>query len=96
MTDQILYTSTRDASVRVSAAEAIARGISPEGGLYVPCSVPSFTHEELTALIPQGYAARAEAVLRRFLWHDRIHARAMWRTASALWSSGLKNPFFFL
>ena len=67
MSDQILYTSTRDASVRVSAAEAIARGISPEGGLYVPCSVPAFTHEELTALIPQGYAARAEAVLRRFL-----------------------------
>lgn len=35
-------------------------------------------------------------VLRRFLWHDRIHARAMWRTASALWASGLENPFFFL
>lgn len=35
-------------------------------------------------------------VLRRFIWHDRIHAKAMWRTATALWGSEIQNPFFFL
>lgn len=34
--------------------------------------------------------------LRRFLWHDRIHAKAMWRTAKALWGSEIVNPFFFV
>ena len=45
---------------------------------------------------PDGELWTMRKVLRRFLWHDRIHARAMWRTAAALWSSGLENPFFFL
>ena len=36
-------------------------------------------------------------VLRRFLWHDRIHARAMWRTATSLWGRDeIPNPFFFV
>ena len=35
-------------------------------------------------------------VLRRFIWHDRIHAKAMWRTAVALWGSEIKNPFYFI
>ena len=32
----MLYTSTRDKSVKVTSAEAIAHGISKEGGLFVP------------------------------------------------------------
>ena len=31
----MFYTSTRDKSVHVTAAEAIAKGISSEGGLFV-------------------------------------------------------------
>lgn len=35
-------------------------------------------------------------VLRRFIWHDRIHARAMYRMAVSLWEKDtLANPFFF-
>ena len=34
-------------------------------------------------------------VLRRFLWHDRIHARAMYRRAKALWGSAIADPFRF-
>lgn len=37
------YTSTRDKSIRVSAATAIAQGISEEGGLFVPCELRIFT-----------------------------------------------------
>ncbi|MBQ6092909.1 MAG: hypothetical protein IJL00_04470, partial [Clostridia bacterium] len=32
----MLYTSTRDKTVHVTSAQAIARGISADGGLFVP------------------------------------------------------------
>lgn len=35
-------------------------------------------------------------VCRRFIWHDRIHAKAMHRAAMKLWGAeGIANPFFF-
>lgn len=35
-------------------------------------------------------------VLRRFIWHDRIHAKAMYRMAAKLWEQdNIANPFFF-
>ena len=34
-------------------------------------------------------------VLRRFLWHDRIHARAMYRRAKLLWGDRIPDPFRF-
>lgn len=34
-------------------------------------------------------------VLRRFLWHDRIHARAMYRRAKLIWGSRIADPFRF-
>ena len=61
------YTSTRSRAATVSAAEAIATGISPEGGLYVPESFPALTPELLQALLPLGYAARAARLLPLFL-----------------------------
>ncbi|GFE83529.1 threonine synthase [Steroidobacter agaridevorans] len=36
------YISTRDSSLRASLSEAIARGIAPDGGLYVPGEFPHF------------------------------------------------------
>ena len=33
-------------------------------------------------------------MLRRFIWHDRIHARAMWRGACRMFGvNGIENPF---
>ena len=35
-------------------------------------------------------------LIRRFIWHDRIHAKAMYRMALKLFgASGVINPFFF-
>ena len=45
---------------------------------------------------PDGEEWTLRKLLRRFLWHDRIHARAMWRTATALWGDSVANPFFFV
>ena len=47
-------------------------------------------------IAPDGESWTLRKLLRRFLWHDRIHARAMWRTASALWESQVANPFHFV
>ena len=46
----MLYTSTRDKSVRVTAAEAIAKGISSEGGLFVPTEIPAISKEFIEKL----------------------------------------------
>lgn len=34
-------------------------------------------------------------LFRRFIWHDRIHAKAMFRMASKLFENSLINPFHF-
>ena len=34
-------------------------------------------------------------VLRRFIWHDRIHAKAMYRMAVCMWGEIIQDPFFF-
>lgn len=61
------YVSTRDKSVKVTAAEAIARGISEEGGLFVPDSFPSLTTEDFKTLCDLDYIGRARFVLKPFL-----------------------------
>lgn len=33
--------------------------------------------------------------LRRFLWHDRLHARAMYRRAVTKWGGQIADPFHF-
>ncbi len=61
------YTSTRDAAVEVSAAEAVISGISKDGGLFVPTEFPALDYKKLFDL---DYAARADAVLRAFFDFD--------------------------
>lgn len=34
-------------------------------------------------------------LLRRFIWHDRIHAKAMWRMAEKTFGAPITNPFCF-
>lgn len=63
----MLYNSTRDNQTTVSSAAAIARGISVEGGLFVPESVPQLSGEDFAALRKLDYVGRAQFVLGRFL-----------------------------
>lgn len=35
------YVSTRDASLRYTAAQAIVQGLSREGGLFLPSEIPA-------------------------------------------------------
>ena len=61
------FISTRGKSPAVTAAEAIRRGLAPDGGLYVPDELPVFSASELEALYALPYAELSAAVLERFL-----------------------------
>ncbi|MBQ8063014.1 MAG: threonine synthase [Clostridia bacterium] len=63
----MLYTSTRNKSLRVEASEAITRGISEEGGLFVPVEIPKLSLEDLQDMIPLSYIERAKKVLSLYL-----------------------------
>lgn len=58
-------------------------------------ALPDFLSDKVY-IAPDGESWTMRKVLRRFIWHDRIHAKAMWRTAAALWGSEIKNPFHFV
>ena len=63
----MLYTSTRDNNVKVTASKAITDGISPDGGLYIPVEIPALSADELKALCSVDYKARAKKVLGLYL-----------------------------
>ena len=61
------YNSTRNKSTVVSAAQAIAQGISEEGGLFVPQSLPAYSLEDIKALAAEDYRGRAKRIFADFL-----------------------------
>ncbi len=61
------YKSTRDSSLNVTSAQAIAQGISTDGGLFIPESIPQITIDELKAIADMSYSERANAVFSKFL-----------------------------
>ena len=61
------YLSTRDKSMRHTAAQAIARGISSEGGLYVPEVLPSLSAEQIQSMSQMSYRQRAVYIMGAFL-----------------------------
>lgn len=63
----MFYTSTRDKSIKVTASQAIAQGISEEGGLFVPCELPQFTIKDIEKMVSMSYIDRAKTVLKEFL-----------------------------
>ncbi len=63
----MFYTSTRNSSVKVSSAEAITQGISAEGGLFVPESIPEITFDDIKKIGEMKYADRAAFVFSKFL-----------------------------
>ncbi len=61
------YVSTRDKSIKVTAAKAIAQGISVEGGLFVPATFPTLEEKDFEILKTLDYKGRAKYILSGFL-----------------------------
>ena len=61
------YLSTRDHTLRYSAAEAIKQGLSREGGLFLPEQLPRLSAQQLQDLQAMTYRQRAVEVMSLFL-----------------------------
>ena len=61
------YISTRDANVERTAAQAIAQGLSREGGLLTPVYMPKLPKSALSDLCGMSYQQRAVYVMSLFL-----------------------------
>lgn len=59
------YVSTRDASLRYTAAQAIEQGLSREGGLFLPEALPELP--DLAKLAAMSYQQRAVEIMKLFL-----------------------------
>lgn len=63
--EELFYKSTRNSSIRVSASQAILKGLSDEGGLFIPERIPTLDipMEEIAKMT---YAETAYEVMSRF------------------------------
>ena len=61
------YVSTRSKIEPIDSAEAILQGLSQDGGLFVPETIPKISLEEIKNLINLSYPKKAVAVLKKFL-----------------------------
>ncbi len=63
----MLYNSTQNNNKVVSSAQAIAQGISEDGGLFVPQSFPQFSLDDIKAMLNMLYQDRAKVVFSLYL-----------------------------
>lgn len=61
------YKSTRNSLRSYQSAEAISCGISEDGGLFVPATMPWLSHDDLKKLSQLDYVSCAAEILGRFL-----------------------------
>ena len=64
-TMEILYNSTRSENAPVKASEAILKGLSPDGGLFVPDHIPALD-VPLDELAKMDYCQTAYEVMKLF------------------------------
>ena len=87
----MLYQSTRGSGGKIASAEAIAKGLSDDGGLYVPESFPQLSHDEIKKLALKPYSERASSILGMFL--DDFSARELDLYAKEAYSAqGFDHP----
>lgn len=61
------YLSTRDKTLRKSAAQAITMGLSRDGGLFTPVRFPSLSALEVETLCTMSYQRRAAYIMGKYL-----------------------------
>ena len=61
------YVSTRDKSLRYTSAQAIAQGLSRDGGLFLPAQTPELSLEALEKMVGMTYHERAQYIMSLYL-----------------------------
>ena len=62
----MMYVSTRDANEKVSASQAILKGLANDGGLFVPEEIPQLD-ADIETLAEMTYQETAYAVMKQYL-----------------------------
>jgi threonine synthase len=70
---QLLYLSTNGKASPVSFPDALLKGLAPDGGLFMPDSIPLFISDELAGFKGKTYPEIAYTILHKFL-HDALPA----------------------
>jgi threonine synthase len=63
----MLYQSTRDKTVVITSAQAIIQGLSRDGGLFVPETIPLLPDGAIAHLTDKTYQQRAAYIMKLFL-----------------------------
>jgi threonine synthase len=66
----MFFISTRNPVTRVTLSDAIAQGIAPDGGLYIPESFPALTPEDFTGI--DSLPELAEKLIAPFAAGDKL------------------------
>ncbi|MCQ2467583.1 MAG: threonine synthase [Clostridia bacterium] len=61
------FISTRGFDGKFTASEAIVKGIAPDGGLFVPESIPSISKDEIEEMMNMEYYQISAKVISKFL-----------------------------
>ena len=61
------YQSTRNAALRLNSAETILKGLSDDGGLFVPVEIPQLAEGEISELSKMNYCERAKRIFSKFM-----------------------------
>jgi threonine synthase len=69
-TKNITYYSTNLQSEHVTFSEALLKGLAPDGGLYMPSSIPILDINELERLKDQSYPEIAHTVLKKIIGNE--------------------------
>src|SRR5659263_135485 len=74
--ENMKYISTRGTDYQYSSAQAIKHGIAPDGGLFVPESIPKLSKDDLQRMTTQTYIETAADVLSLYL-DDYSHSELL-------------------
>lgn len=61
------FVSTRNSKLEVSGAQAVVKGLSEEGGLFVPAFFPEVSADELNSMRDMSYDERAAFIVGKYL-----------------------------
>lgn len=64
------YVSTRGKSPALNFEEAMLTGLAPDGGLYVPDNIPTFTEQEIAQMAGMSYQDLAFKIMKPFVAGD--------------------------
>ena len=69
-----MFKSTRGISPSVTFQQALLSGFAPDGGLYLPETIPEFSREEIKYWAKLSYKDLLLTVLPHFISSDEITA----------------------